>query len=349
MSDRRTASLNIGYLEPDQVSLWDAFVDRSPEGTFFHRAGWKRVIEDSFGHRCYFLCASSGDQVRGVLPLAHVNSRLVGNALISNAFCVSGGPIAADRESLDALDEAAKELARELGVDYLEYRTQSPRHPDWECNAELYAGFCRPINPNPDKDLSGIPRKRRAEIRKGIATGLQSEVHRDVDRFYRIYAESVRNLGTPVFGKRFFENLMAVFGEHCEVLTVTHDGRPLSSVMSFYFRDQVLPYYGGGTAAARQTPANDFMYWELMRRAAERGIETFDFGRSKRGSGAFTYKKNWGFEPSPIYHEYYLLGRKEIPSVNPLNPKYHPLIAVWQYLPLWLANLIGPKIARNLG
>jgi FemAB-related protein (PEP-CTERM system-associated) len=349
MSDRRTASLNIGYLEPDQVSLWDAFVDRSPEATFFHRAGWKQVIENSFRHRCYFLCAWSGGQVHGVLPLVHVRSRIFGNALISNAFCVCGGPVAADSDALHALDEAAKGLARELHVDYLEYRTQSPLHPDWACNAELYASFRRRLDPNPEKDLLAIPRKRRAEIRKGMKAGLQSEVNRDVGCFYRIYSESIRNLGTPVFGKRYFENLMAVFGEHCDVLTITQGGRSLSSVMNFYFRDQVLPYYGGGTGAARQTPANDFMYWELMRRAAERGIEVFDFGRSKRGTGAFAYKKNWGFEASPLYHEYFLVEREEIPSVNPLDPKYRPFIAVWRQLPLWLANLIGPKIARNLG
>jgi len=349
MSDRPMANLSIGYLEPDQVSFWDAFVDRSPEATFFHGAGWKRVIEDSFGHRCYFLCAWSGDQVRGVLPLVHVRSRIFGNALISNAFCVYGGPVATDRDVLLDLDEAAKELARELHVDYLEYRSRSPLHADWDCNSELYATFHRGLDPDPDKDLLTIPRKRRAEIRKGMEAGLESEVHRDVYRFYRIYSESVRNLGTPVFGKRYFENLMAVFGEHCDVLTVSKDGRPLSSVMNFYFRDQVLPYYGGGTAAARQTPANDFMYWELMRRTAERGIKIFDFGRSKRGTGAFAYKKNWGFEPSPLYHEYFLVEGEEIPSVNPLNPKYRPFIAVWQQLPLWLANLIGPRIARNLG
>ncbi len=349
MSDRHTANQSIGSLEPDRASLWDAFVDHSPEATFFHRAGWKQVIEDSFGHQCYFLYALAGERVCGLLPLVHVRSRIFGNALISNAFCVSGGPVAIDQETLDALDEHAKDLARKLCVDYLEYRSQAPHHPDWDCNAELYASFRRRLDSDPGRDLLTIPRKRRAEIRKGIAAGLQSEVSQDIDRFYRIYAESVRNLGTPVFGKRYFENLMAVFGEHCDVLTVTHEGRPLSSVLSFYFRDQVLPYYGGGTAAARQFPANDFMYWELMRRAAGRGIEIFDFGRSKRATGAFAYKKNWGFEPSPLYHEYFLLGRKKMPSINPLNPKYRPLIMAWQHLPLWLANLIGPRIARNLG
>ena len=183
MSDRPMANLSIGYLEPDQVSFWDAFVDRSPEATFFHGAGWKRVIEDSFGHRCYFLCAWSGDQVRCVLPLVHVRSRIFGNALISNAFCVYGGPVATDRDALLALGEAAKELARELHVDYLEYRSRSPLHADWDCNSELYATFRRGLDPDPDKDFLTIPRKRRAEIRKGMEAGLESEVHRDVYRF----------------------------------------------------------------------------------------------------------------------------------------------------------------------
>lgn len=349
MSDRQSASLRVGYLEPDQAPLWDEFVGACPEATFFHRAAWKTVIEQSFGHRCYFLYATNGKRICGLLPLVHTKGRIFGNALISTAFCVYGGPVAVDGTSLRALDVAAKDLAGKLRVDYLEYRSRSPRNPGWACIGDLYATFRRRLDPDPDSALLAIPRKRRAEIRKGIEIGLESDVSGDVARFYPIYAESVRNLGTPVFGMRYFENLMAVFGDRCDVLTVTHKGRPLSSVMSFYFRDQVLPYYGGGTAAARDFGAGDFMYWELMRRAAERGIKIFDFGRSKRGTGAFAYKRNWGFEPSPLYHEYFLLGRKEAPSVNPLNPKYRPLIALWRQLPLWLANLIGPRIARNLG
>jgi FemAB-related protein (PEP-CTERM system-associated) len=126
-------------------------------------------------------------------------------------------------------------------------------------------------------------------------------------------------------------------------------GAPVSSVLSFYWRDEVLPYYAGDAVAARELAANDFKYWELMRYACERGLKVFDYGRSKRGTGSFDFKKNWGFEPQPLHYEYLLVKGKAVREVNPLNPKYRLFINVWQRMPLALANLIGPHIVKSLG
>ena len=161
--------------------------------------------------------------------------------------------------------------------------------------------------------------------------------------------DALPRLGTPVFSRRFFRLLKDEFGDDCEVLTITLDGKVISSVMSFYFRDEVLPYYGGGVAAARAVAGNDFMYWDLMRRACERGLRVFDFGRSKRGTGSFDFKKNWGFEPAPLHYEYFLVTDTRVPEINPLNPKYRLFIQAWKRMPLALANAIGPHIVRNLG
>jgi FemAB-related protein (PEP-CTERM system-associated) len=134
------------------------------------------------------------------------------------------------------------------------------------------------------------------------------------------------------------------------VLTIIDaQGRPVSGVLSFYFRDEVLPYYAGDTVRARELAANDFKYWELMRRACERGVQVFDYGRSKRGTGSFDFKKNWGFEPSPLAYEYKLLARDSVPQNNPLNPRYRAFIAMWRRMPRRAANLIGPYIVRHLG
>jgi FemAB-related protein (PEP-CTERM system-associated) len=119
--------------------------------------------------------------------------------------------------------------------------------------------------------------------------------------------------------------------------------------MSFYFRNEVLPYYGGGTEEARQFAANDFMYWELMRNSCEKGLKVFDFGRSKRNSGSYSFKANWGFEPQPLHYEYRLIHSSAIPDHNPSNPKYQFFIKAWQKIPLTIANLIGPHIVKNLG
>jgi FemAB-related protein (PEP-CTERM system-associated) len=170
------------------------------------------------------------------------------------------------------------------------------------------------------------------------------------DAFFSLYADNVHRHGTPPLPKRYFEALRATFGKDAEVLTVTDGaGKPLSSVFTFYFKDEVLPYYAGDAVEARQLAANDFKYWDLMRRACERGVKVFDYGRSKRGTGPYDFKKNWGFEPAPLAYEYCLYRRDSIPENNPLNPKYRALIAVWRRLPIRVANAIGPHLVKNLG
>ncbi len=343
------APVSIETLDDTGAADWDRFVEACPEGTFFHRAGWKRVIERSYGHCCHFLQARSNGEIIGVLPLVHVKTRLFGNSLISTGFTVGGGPIYSRPEALEALDRHVLALAERLNVDYVEYRGRVPLHDDWAKKPGLYVGFRREIDPDAERNLRAVPRKQRAMVRKGIKAGLKSRIDRDCVDLHRIYAVSVRNLGTPVPPRRYFETLLDVFRDDADVITVVDDGVPVASVMSFYFRDQALPYFGGGTTAARPLAANDFMYWEVMRRACERGFQVFDFGRSKVGTGAFAFKKHWGFEPEPWTYEYILRRGNEVPEISPLNPKYRLAIAAWKKLPLAVANTVGPFLARGLG
>ena len=345
-----TPAPSIRELSLVEAPLWDRFVEACPEASFFHKAGWREVIEHSFGHDTYYLYAEQVGEIVGIFPLVHIRSRLFGNSLISNAFCVTGGPVARNDADRTALLAEARRLADRLDVDYLECRCPLPADKDWQIRSGLYAGFRRPIDPELEKNLMMIPRKQRAMVRKAEKRGLVSKIDGEIERFFRIYATSVRNLGTPVFGIAYFRGLKQTFGDACEITTIFDaKGQAVSSVMSFIFRDEILPYYGGGTAEARMLAANDLMYWEVMRRACERGFQWFDFGRSKIGTGAYDFKKNWGFEPTPITYSYWLRRLDHLPDINPLNPKYRRLIAVWKRLPLPLANLLGPRIARYLG
>lgn len=237
-------------LDSSRVTDWDDFVEHCPGATFFHRAGWREVMERAFDHDTYYLFAEREGRIEGVLPLGHVRSRLFGNSLISNPFCVYGGIAASNEDAAAVLQQAAQALASRLGVDYLEFRNIEPRNPDWTGKA-LYVRFRKSIDPDPEANMLAIPRKQRAMVRKGMKAGLESVLDPDIDRFYSAYSESVRNLGTPVFGRQYFRILQEVFGDDCEILTVTHGDTLVSSVMSFYFRDEVLPYYGGGTSVAR--------------------------------------------------------------------------------------------------
>lgn len=335
-------------LTPDAVQQWDAFVEVCPQATFFHRAGWKQVIERAFGHRTHYLFAERDGRIAGVLPLGHIRSRLFGNALISMPFCAYGGIATQDSDVFSVLESAACALAERLKVDYLEMRNREARHAGWPTK-DLYVTFRKSIDPDPEVNLLAIPRKQRAMVRKGIKAGLKGEFDSSIDRFYEAYSQSVRSLGTPVFSRGYFELLLGVFGDSCDILTITRDDDLVSSVMNFYFRDEVLPYYGGGTSLARQLKGNDFMYWDLMCHSCERGLRVFDYGRSKQGTGSWSFKKNWGFEPAQLYYEYYLVKSKQIPDVSPLNPKYRFFINAWRRLPLPLTRLVGPLLARNLG
>jgi FemAB-related protein (PEP-CTERM system-associated) len=333
--------------EPDRES-WNAYVRAHADGTFFHLAQWRDVLARAFGHATHYLLAERGGAVCGVLPLAEVRSRLFGHALVSTPFCVYGGVVASDVEADDALTRAACDLARSLGVGHLEMRNRRRRHPAWPVK-DLYVTFRRTISDDPERNLSAIPRKQRAVVRKAIKTGLTAELDDGVERHYALYSESLRNLGTPVFARRYLEILRESFGTDCEVLTVMHGVQPVASCLSFYFRDEVLPYYGGGTVAARGVGANDFMYWQIMERARDRGIRIFDYGRSKRGTGAFDFKRFWGFEPEPLYYEYFLVNSATVPDLSPVNPRYERAIAAWRRLPLPITRLLGPPLAKYLG
>lgn len=338
----------VKLLDHSHETSWDAFVHAQADGTFFHLCRWRQVIESAFKHTGYYLLHEEDRQITGILPLIHVRSRLFSDALISTPFCVYGGILAANPVAWQALEQAAVELAETLQVSYLEMRQRVSRHEGWQ-SKDLYYTFRKPIGSDADANFQDIPRKQRAMIRKGMQAGLRSVVDADVHRFYRVYSESVRNLGTPVFSRRYLELLRETFGNACEIVTVLHGNKPVSSVMNFYFRDEILPYYGGGTTAARSLKANDFMYWEVMRRATEKGVRLFDFGRSKADTGPYHFKKHWGFDPNPLYYQYYLVKSDSIPDLSPVNPKYRRAISTWQRLPLWLTQRLGPWIARSLG
>jgi len=346
---RAPAAVAVRVFAPRDAAAWDAFVARCPEATFFHKSGWRGIVEDVFRHRSHYLVAERDGAICGLLPLAEIDSRFFGHALASLPFAVYGGPAADDDESRRALIDAAVRIARERGVDHLELRDRQAHCPGWPTQ-DLYVTFRKSIEPDVEANMLAIPRKQRAMVRKGIKNGLVGVVEAGTDRFFELYADNAHRHGTPPLPRRYFARLKETFGDDCEVLIVqARDGTPVSGVMSFYFKDEVLPYYAGDTTAARDLAANDFKYWDLLRRACERGLRVFDYGRSKRDTGSFDFKKNWGFEPAPLFYEYRLFRGDAVPQNNPSNPKYRALIAVWRKLPRQVVNAVGPMIVRNLG
>ena len=316
----------------------EAFVAAHPDATPFHTLAWIEAVARGTRQRAHVLIA--GDPVAGLLPLNEIHSPLFGRALVSSGFAVGGGILGAHA---DALGEAAWALAQRLACQTLELRGGALPE-DWERDETTYANFARPIAKDDDAELLAIPRKQRAEVRKALDNGLTIDIG-DADAHYAVYAESVRNLGTPVFPKRLFNSILNAMDT--DIITVRKDGVALASVLSLYWRGTVMPYWGGGTAAARAARANEMMYFALMRHARTRGCTRFDFGRSKAGTGAAAFKHNWGFEGVPLAYAKRSTGTAR--SLNPLDPQYSRKVQLWRKLPLAIANRLGPMIARGLG
>jgi len=327
----------------------DGFVREHRDATPFHLTGWSRGVERGCRQRAHYLVAERGD---GVLPLTEVRSRLFGNALVSAGFAVDGGVLAHDEVTTCALIGEAWALAERRGCPVLELRGGPTPGAGWQLDEETYAGFARPLAGDDDAELKAIPRKQRAEVRRALGNGLAVETGsgaRDLAAHYAVYSESVRNLGTPVFPRALFGEMLAALGGVGDILTIRHEGAPVASVLSFYFNGTVYPYWGGGAFAARGLRANDLMYFALMRHARERGCTRFDFGRSKVGTGPAAFKKNWGFEPHPLAYAVRTAAGAAPRATNPTSPRYRLQVAAWKKLPLPLANRLGPPIARGLG
>jgi FemAB-related protein (PEP-CTERM system-associated) len=332
----------------------DAFVRDHADGTAFHLAAWQKAIDAGCNQQSFYCIAEDGEgTLAAVLPLTIVHSPLFGRALVSSGFAVGGGILALSDLAAAALERHMIMLAERLSCPSLELRGGQLPSADWQIDTETYLGFSRPLAADDEAELLAIPRKQRAEVRRALGFDLTVEIGskaRDRDAHYAVYAESVRNLGTPVFPRSLFDAVLDKFGDKADILTVWHQGAPLSSVLSLYHNGTVLPYWGGGTPAARDHRANDLMYYALMLHArSAKACSHFDFGRSKAGTGPAAFKKNWGFDPVPLTYAKRSLDGGEIRDINPMSPRYRLQVALWQKLPLGIANRLGPAIARGLG
>ncbi|MBU7578881.1 MAG: FemAB family PEP-CTERM system-associated protein [Porphyrobacter sp.] len=339
----------LDWRDPDDVRRTEAFVGEMG-GSIFHRPAWLRAVEAGTGQRAAGLVAEQMGTVTGWLPLTEVRSALFGKALVSSGFAVAGGILASGDTAAQALAEGAQRHALDGGFSGVELRGGAV--PDgWQSWSDKHCGFERALAADDEAELLAIPRKARAEVRKGIGFGHLVTVGRgasDLAAHYACYAQSVRNLGTPVFPRKLFAAMLEAFPGSSDILTVWAGDKPLASVLSFYHDGAVMPFWGGGVFAARAARANEVMYYELMLHARRQGMTRFDFGRSKTGSGPFAFKKNWGFDPQPLTYCAWTAPGAPPRNIDPTDASYSRKIELWKKLPLPLANTLGPWIARGL-
>jgi FemAB-related protein (PEP-CTERM system-associated) len=339
------------------VDFGDALDLRRIEGfvveagaSLFHRPAWLQAVAAGTGQRAAGLVSERMGVLTGWLPLTEVRSALFGKALVSSGFGVGGGIVAANGGAIEMLAQAARSHALKRGFATIELRG-GPIPAGWDAWDNKHCGFERALAADDEAELLGIPRKARAEVRKGLAFGHRIIIGRGADdraAHYACYSASVRNLGTPVFPRKLFAAMLDAFPGTSDILTVWQGDTPLASVLSFYHEGAVMPYWGGGTFAARAARANEVMYFELMRHARRQGMTRFDFGRSKTGSGPYHFKKNWGFDPQPLTYVAWHDGGAPERNIDPTDASYSRKIELWKKLPLPVANAIGPWIARGL-
>jgi FemAB-related protein (PEP-CTERM system-associated) len=339
------APVVVRQLERKDEDRWDRFVFAQPGGTFFHQMAWMRVVERTFGHQPQYAYAERLGSIVGIVPTFLVSNWMVGRALISSPLAAYGGICADDPEAEIALLQFLKAQAKKQGVDYLELRNpEGEVEPEFVANP-LYSDFSMPLAGNSDQVLNSLPKDIRYMIRKAAKADLQIKRGPEyLEVFYRLFAVNMHRLGTPVFPRALFANLLSEFGKQIDVLVVYAGSQPVASAFSFLFRDTMHPYYIGGLPVARDLAANNFLWWELIKFAVEAGMKTFDFGRSKKGTGAYAFKKKWNPQIKDLKYQVFLVQRRTAPNFSPANPKFKAATQIWSRLPLWLANTLGPKV-----
>jgi len=333
---------------PD-ADRWDAYVLGHERATFFHQTSWRRVLERAFPHRAHYLYTMRDGAVSGVLPLFASGEKPFSRALSSVPVGVAGGVLASDDESARILRAGARAIAEREKIGYIEYKSEKRVFDDLKTKDDLYFGFRQELFDDREKQLNAIPRKSRAVLREGERARLTFEYNRtDLEPFLDLYALSLRNLGTPMFPRELFVASLEELGDRCDFASVRESGRVVGVVMNYYFRDVMLPFFAGVLPDARDVGVNNYIYWCMLETGYARGFRTFDFGRSKKDTGPFKFKENFGMAPIPLEYQYDLVLVDELPNINPTNPKYAKAIETWKKLPVPLTRAIGPFLSRRI-
>jgi len=330
--------------------LWDAFVEESPNATCYHLFAWKRIIEGSFGHRTHYLAALDGaGAVRGVLPLVHMKSALFGNFLVSVPFVNYGGLLCRSDQARQALLQAAELLRRSLGADHVELRHLGSGVAGLP-SREHKVTMVLPLAGDAKAQWDAFNAKLRNQVRKAEKNGLSCAIGQLelLDDFYAVFARNMRDLGTPVYGKDFFRNVLTQLPDTTRIMAVSHQGKTIAAGILSWYRDTMEVPWASSIGDYKTLCPNNLLYWEAIQFAIGRGCAGFDFGRSTPNEGTYNFKKQWGAEPVQLYWQYLLEEGKALPELNPKNPKYQAAIRLWKRLPVGLTRLVGPGIVRNI-
>lgn len=352
-ADVRTAHapLEVAELTPAGAEEWDAFVASMPDASHYHRAGWARVFADSFGRKPLYRLVRRNGEIEGVLPIVQFASPLFGRFLVSVPFMNRGGVLARTPEARDALVDEAGALVRATRSSFCELRHVA-RQTDTLPAKDHKVSMSLPLTEDVEELWKAIGPKVRNLVRKAEKSGLTVRPgvpEKDLDGFYEVFVENMRDLGTPVYSPRFFREVFREFPDDTE-LTVVEDehGAVAAAGICIRHRGFTEIHWAASRREMLKRSPNMLLYWECISSAARAGLKEFCFGRSTEDSGPYRFKKQWGAEPTRLHWEYALAPGEEPPALNPDNPKYRAAISAWQKMPLWATRIVGPHIVRHL-
>jgi FemAB-related protein (PEP-CTERM system-associated) len=328
---------------------WDAYVASAPEASNYHRWGWRDAIEETFGHNAYYFSAVDNGSITGVLPLVHIKSRIFGHFLVSVPFFSYGGVLATTPDVAASLTAAAEQLAREVGARHIELRQGREFSTAW---TSLTPKVTMEVElPSTVQELSErLSPKMRKRIRFARKNGLEPQWggSEALAYFYPVFATNMRNLGTPVYPRSWFENICRQFPDQIRILTLLEQGKPVASAFVSIFRDTVELPWAATLPDSRDKFSPLLLYWTLLEWALENGYRRVDLGRCTPGSGNHGFKKRWVCKEKPLHWYYWLAPGAAVPELRPDNPRYRMATQVWKHLPLTVANLLGPRIVRSI-
>jgi FemAB-related protein (PEP-CTERM system-associated) len=336
----------VRFFSDTDRSQWDQFVQSHKHGSPFHMIAWKDCAEQVFGYKPQYMMAFKEGNLRAVLPLFAVENLILKRALISSPFAVYGGILATCDEARSSIAAAVRKLGAELRVQYIELRSGHPEQITTSTNVDRYATFTKQVTPDEDALMESLPKKTRNMVRKALKTHFVTRTSRSVDEFERIHSATMRRLGTPCFPKEFFAAILKNFGRMADVREVVYNDQVVAASLNFLYRGQMHTYYAGADQAFNAIAPNTYMYYDHLRWAGQNGYTTFEFGRSKKGTGPFEFKRHWGTEIRELPYEILLVRKKEVPNYSPTNKKFDLAIQVWKNLPPIVANAVGPRLLR---
>jgi FemAB-related protein (PEP-CTERM system-associated) len=340
------SSIGVSVAKAVDGRAWESYVDARGDVAGYHSWRWRQVFAEAFGHEPVYLIAREGGLITGVLPMVQIKSLLFGRTLTSLPFVNYGGVMADGPAIGRALVAAAHDEARRRKCTHVELRHVDRQFADLPCKQHKVS---MRLATGPAM-WEALDRKVRNQIRKAEKSGLTVERGGDalVGDFYGVFARNMRDLGTPVYSRRLFEQVMRVFPDRAQIHVVRLNGLAIAAGLTYRTPQMVQLPWASSLRSFNTLCPNVLLYWDAIQFAHDSGAGVFDMGRSTPNEGTFKFKAQWGAQPVPLHWEYELMAQGSLPNVSPANPKYQFAIALWQKLPLAVTLRVGPMIVRAI-